>query len=195
VSKSVSEPASEYRLHPMPFLGGYDQVFSGLSLREAVGLAIVSIALPRGNPAGPALEKAFGTALPEVGKSANAANDKYRLLRLGSEQVFVLFEHATADAESEIAALIGGAAYTTDQTDSWVALSVQGARVRAVLARICPLDLHGGVFAIGNVARTSMEHLGTIILRTDEDQFLLLSASSSAQSFLHALETSIRYTA
>ena len=37
-----------------------------------------------------------------------------------------------------------------------------------------------------------MEHLGTIIIRTEQDTFLLLSASSSAGSFLHAVETSIR---
>jgi sarcosine oxidase subunit gamma len=37
-----------------------------------------------------------------------------------------------------------------------------------------------------------MEHLGTIVLRDGTDSFLLLSAHSSAESFLHAVETSIR---
>jgi sarcosine oxidase subunit gamma len=39
--------------------------------------------------------------------------------------------------------------------------------------------------------RTVMEHLGVLILRTGDDAFMLLSASSSAKSFLHALETSV----
>ena len=37
-----------------------------------------------------------------------------------------------------------------------------------------------------------MEHLGVLIMRTGEDRFLLLSASSSAGSFLHAVETAIK---
>jgi sarcosine oxidase subunit gamma len=37
-----------------------------------------------------------------------------------------------------------------------------------------------------------MEHLGVLILRSGDDEYLLLSASSSARSFLHAVETSLR---
>jgi methylglutamate dehydrogenase subunit D len=40
-----------------------------------------------------------------------------------------------------------------------------------------------------------MEHLGTILLREADDRFLLMSASSSARSFLHGLETSLRNVA
>ena len=42
-----------------------------------------------------------------------------------------------------------------------------------------------------HAARTVMEHLGVLILRTGEDDYLLLSASSSAKSFLHAVEVSL----
>ena len=48
-------------------------------------------------------------------------------------------------------------------------------------------------FGDGRVARTVMEHLGVIIHRESDGTYLLMSASSSAESFLHAVETSIKY--
>ena len=55
------------------------------------------------------------------------------------------------------------------------------------VARICPIDLHADAFGPDHATRTVMEHIGAMILRTGEDAFLLLSARSSAQSFLHAV--------
>jgi len=37
-----------------------------------------------------------------------------------------------------------------------------------------------------------MEHMGAIVLRDGPDSFLLLSASSTARSYLHAVEISLR---
>ena len=64
-----------------------------------------------------------------------------------------------------------------------------------MLERLCPLDLHESAFPVGAAQRTVMEHMGAVILREGTDEFLLLSASSSAASFLHAVKTSIRYAA
>jgi sarcosine oxidase subunit gamma len=71
-------------------------------------------------------------------------------------------------------------------------LRVSGPKSRIALERICPLDLHPSTFPQGRVARTLMEHLGVIILHEGPDTYLLLSARSSAGSFLHAVETSVR---
>ena len=120
-----------------------------------------------------------------------------RLVRLGIDQLFIIFPRAQKDAGAEphTAKILGGGFYTTDQSDVWVTLELSGAGARRALERICPLDLMPESFGIGAAARTTMEHLGTIIIRNDADSFLLMSASSSAQSFLHALETSIINTA
>lgn len=187
---------ADYTLTAAPALGGYEQDFDGVSLAEATGLAIVSIALPFGGEAKAeaALKTAFGTELPPVGKSALSKDGKTRLARLAPDQLFALFDHDTPDAEPQIATKLNGAAYTTDQTDVWVGLTVSGTAARRVLERICPLDLYPTTFAEGDVARTVMEHLGVVILRTGEDSFLLLSASSSAKSFLHAVEMSVSNT-
>ncbi|WP_229802146.1 sarcosine oxidase subunit gamma [Paramylibacter ulvae] len=82
--------------------------------------------------------------------------------------------------------------YTTDQTDGWVTLEISGENTISALERICPINLHPDQFQIGHAARTAMEHMGCIILRTDTQTFHLFSASSSAESFLHAVETSIK---
>ena len=183
----------DFTLTARPALNGYNQDFDGVTLCEVLRLAIVSIAIPLGGEE--TLQgtlDTFGITLPPVGKSTMASDGETRVLALGRDQLFALFPHDSADAESLIAAKLDGTAYTTDQSDVWVALEISGPRSRMALERICPIDLHPSAFATGDVVRTSMEHLSAIIVRTGTDTFLLLSASSSAVSFLHALETSIR---
>jgi len=117
---------------------------------------------------------------------------KMRWLGLQPQQWFVVFEHNQGAPLAKIKEKLGNAAYCTDQSDSWVSLSLSGPLARTALERICPIDLHANSFAVNTVARTTMEHLGVVITRTDEDEFLLMSAASSADSFLHAITTSVK---
>jgi len=182
----------EYSLTPAAPLAGTDITIAQTHLAAPVDLAIVSVALPLGaeKAAQKAIKTAYGVALPEVGKSS-LAKDGARIVRLGSDLAFVIFTHPTPDAEPAVAARLKGAAYTTDQTDVWTALDLSGPNARAALERICPIDLHPDAFALGDAARTVMEHLGTLIIRTGDDSYRLMSGSSSAGSFLHAIETSL----
>lgn len=184
---------AEFQLTAARPLAGYDKRFGAITLRAPADLALVSLAFPLGQEdiAQKAIKAAYGHALPEVGK-AHAAKDETILIRMSRDQGFVLFTHATPDAERVVAEELKGAAYTTDQTDVWTVLEISGPDARTALMRICPLDLHDGSFAVMHAARTVMEHLGTIIIRTGPEAWLLLSATSSAGSFLHAVETSIR---
>ena len=190
---------ADFTLTAEPFLGRFEQHYDDVKLREIYDVAIVSAAIPlrKLTAAKKAVSAAFGVDLPEVGLSALSQDSAMRILRLGTDQAFVVFPRAQQDtgAEPHIADLLGDVFYTTDQSDVWVTLEMSGAGARRALERICPLNIAPDTFKVGAVARTSMEHLGTIIIRTGEDNFLLLSASSSAQSFLHALETSIINTA
>lgn len=183
----------EYQLTAAPPLAGHDARYGDLRLHAPGNMALVSIALPFGgeDAALGAVKSAYGSDLPEVGKSATA-KDGARLIRLGADLAFVLFQHGTPDANQVVQDKLRGAAYTTDQTDVWCALELSGKGARAVLERICPLDLHDSAFAVDDAKRTVMEHLGVIILRIGTNSWLLLSASSSAGTFLHAVETSIK---
>jgi sarcosine oxidase subunit gamma len=184
---------ADFTLTSEPPLAGTDMILAGVRLWAPADLAVVSLALPLGgeDAAGTAIEAAYGAALPGIGKSV-VTPDGTRLIRLAPDLAFAVFTHATPDAESAVADRLKGAVYTTDQTDVWVALGLSGAGARRALERICMLDLHAGAFAVDDAARTTMEHLGVLILRTGTDDYLLLSASSSSGSFLHALETSLR---
>lgn len=182
----------DFTLTAAPPLAGTDRDFGDIHLTAPKDLAIVSIALPVGgeDAAKAAIKTAFGTPLPEVGQSSVADDKSTAIMRLGADQAFVLFPRPTPDAEPFIAGKLKGAAYTTDQTDAWCALQISGAGARRALERICPVDLHPDAFPVNAIARTIMEHMGAIVARTGDDTYLLLSASSSAKSFLHAVEVS-----
>ncbi|ODA67748.1 Sarcosine oxidase, gamma subunit family [Methyloligella halotolerans] len=184
---------SDTALYPTPALGGYRADKDGIVVEELTRLAVVSIATPLdGDKAlDAAMQKSFGTTPPAPGKVTISKDGKTRFLGMAPGQIFAVFNHDRPDAEKRLAETLSGSAYTTDQTDVWVALRVGGESVVAVLERICPLDLHPDAFPADRCARTVMEHMAAIVLRDGEDGFVLLTARSSARSFLHAVEVSV----
>jgi len=184
---------TRYDLVSDPPLAGVDVTHGTVSLRAPAGWALVSFAIPLGQDeaARSAITKAYGLDLPDVGRSGLASDGTTRIITLGTDRGMILLDHAAPRADRTVAAGLGGALYLTDQTDGWAVLQIDGPDARTALARICPLDLHHGAFPENAAAQTVMEHLGVLILRTGADTFLLMSASSSALSFLHAVETSI----
>lgn len=184
---------SELVLTASPALGGYRERFDGIVLEEIPDLAIVSIATPLGaeQVLADAINDGFGTTPPKVGASTQSRDGRTRFLGIAPDQTFAVFIHDGPDARDVVDRVLGDAGYTTDQTDVWVALRINGPRAISALERICPIDLHPHAFPEGAAARTVMEHLGTIVLRDGAESFVLLSARSSAESFLHAVETSI----
>ena len=185
---------SEYTLTAQPALGGYQETFEGVSLEEQTGLAIVSIATPIGGEDAlvKALKDGYGAALPKTGEVSLSKDGQTRFLGMARDQMFAIFDHTEPDAVDIVGGKLKDVAYLNSQSDNWVGLRLSGSKSRDVLERICPLDLEPSRFAEGKVARTSMEHMGVIILPDGADSFLLITASSSAASFLHAVETSIQ---
>jgi sarcosine oxidase subunit gamma len=170
-------------------LAGYDQNIGDMRLREVTDLNLTSLAIPHQGTAKlkRAIKEGLGLTMPTAIKST--ASDKIRLMMTQPDQMFALSTR-TKHAESSMTKFIGDAAYITDQTDAWVVLELSGPSSREALERICQIDLHTDVFKHNHMARTTIEHLGSIVIRTSKDTFLLMSASSSAASFLHAVETS-----
>lgn len=176
-------------------LDGYNEDFAGTRLREVTPLALVAIAEPMRGKAKlkSAVKSGYGCAMPSPTKSVLSKDGKARIVSMQPDQVFVLFETTNPDAEGLVRKAVGDAGYLTDQTHSWVVVELAGPKTVDALERICPIDLHNSVFPINASARTTMEHMGTTIIRTGKDSYMLMSASSSAKSFLHAVETSIKY--
>lgn len=182
---------AEYRLTAVPPLGGYRETFDGLSLEERPDVAIVSVAVPEGGRS--TLEKAmtaaYGASLPAAGRVTRSRDGRIRFLGMSADQFFALFDDPTADAVPVVAANLGDCGYFTMQSDNWVKLRLSGPRARERLALLCPIDLDPSAFPRDGVARTVIEHLGAVILPEGDGAYLLLSASSSADSFLDAVRT------
>jgi len=187
---------SEYTLTAQPALGGYQKNFDAVSLVELTELAIVSIAIPRGGEEtlATALQDTFGADMPKPGTTCLSKDGDMRFLGMAIDQIFCVFNHPEPDAAAIVANNLKQAGYVTLQSDNWVSLRISGPGSRTALERICPIDLAPDSFTEGCVARTVMEHMGVIIYPDGQDSYVLISASSSAGSFLHAVETSIHNT-
>lgn len=167
---------------------------NGHLIEEALELCIVSIAIPVGEHAAfsDAFNKAFDTLPPKVGQICTSSDKMIRFLGISPDQMLTLVTGSEQDGIDFIGSQLQYSCYYTRQTDNWCTLRVSGPKVRDALERICPVDLDPRQFSEQQVARTMMEHLTTIIMRDGEQRFLLLSGSSGASCFLHAIETSIR---
>lgn len=180
-----------FTLEAAPTLGGADLSIGENKIKERHDLALVSIAIPLGGETAvtDALQSGFGLEMPSPTQSTKC--EAHRLLRTAPDQLLLIFPHETPDANSVVQEKLAGHGYTTDQTDAWVALEINGPDSLAALERLCPVDSAG--MPEGGFARTVMEHMGAIAIRLGPERFLLLSASSSAGSFLHAVQTSFAF--
>lgn len=183
---------ADLTLTPSTFLDAPVKIGAN-TIRERADLALVSIATPLGGAAAlaNAVKQGWGLAMPTP--TASSVNGDTRAIQLTADQLLLIFTQSTPNAEQVVQAKLGGAGYTTEQTDAWVCLQVTGPETRAALERVCPIDLDPLAFPEGAAARSVMEHMGAVVIRTGADAFLLLSASSTAGSFLHALERSYAY--
>jgi len=175
-------------------LRGFNHRFGNTILRELSDTAIYSIGLSLvAEPALKSIKSNLGAEWPETGNSSVSDDGVFRLLGLQSDQIFVLnSQPSRQDGQAVKLPNLDKANYITDQSDSWAGMYIEGESAIRALERICPIDLHPSVFSVGRVTRTTMEHLAVIILHEVDNRYLLLSPTSSAQSFLHALETSLR---
>ena len=183
----------EYTLTALSALNGYKETFDGVALVELTDLAVVSIATPQGGEDAllKAVENNYGVTVPQPGKANLSKDGSTRFLGMSPDQMFAIFDHAKPDAVDVVAEKLKDTGYYTLQSDNWVGLRISGPKCLDALERISPIDLSPAAFPVGSVARTSMEHMGVIVYPEDADSFVLISASSSAASFLHAVVTSI----
>ena len=187
-SDCVPEMTSHSGLQPTPSLDGRTLDTGSVSVSEVVDRALVSVAFKISDRE--RIGAAFGSSLPAVGFS-QASDRAGTLLGLQIDQVWCLLEHTGAAMDKAVAAQLGDTrgVYLTDQSDAWSLLGLSGVSSISVLERLCPLDLDDSTFPVNSVARTVIEHVGVIILRTGNDSFELITPRSSAASFMHAIET------
>lgn len=146
---------------------------------------ITSLAPRRGADLAGALRSEHGLRLPGPGESC--MQDATRLIWFDRAHHLLI---GVAPGAATAAA-----AYTTDQTDGWVAFALDGPGARAALARLTPLDLRPDVFAEGATARSLLQHAPLSLTRTGPEAYLLLTFRSMAGTAAHELARALRMTA
>jgi methylglutamate dehydrogenase subunit D len=102
----------------------------------------------------------------------------------GADQYHVIAEaRGEGVLYRELAAKLEGLASVSDQSHGRVTIRIAGPKVRKVLAKGTPVDLHTDEFPLGHSAVTQMAHAGVHLARVDEDAFELSVFRGFAESF------------
>ncbi len=184
-------------------LSGFSHTYAHTQLSEISNLVMLSVAVPRGGleALNTELSAHFELSFPATGHSV--INDKspldsslssVTLLGLQMDQCLLIADQKTNDnASHSLVAKINSAlntvAYLSDQSDNYAVLDIQGPSMVMAMERICSLNL--SELDTNTVSRTLVEHLQVIVQKQSHDQVRLFSPRSSANSFLHAVTTSL----
>jgi methylglutamate dehydrogenase subunit D len=164
----------------------------GLIARQSATVNLASIASRRGQTEAlsEAVSRAFGVSLPITPRVAAA--DGISFIWGGANRWLV--EAACvpdAGVESFLGAHLGQFAAICDQSDSRIMVDLQGPKVREVLAKGLPIDLDPRRFQVGDVAMTTVSHIGVHVWQTSPQPIYRMSvARSYYESFARWLTAS-----
>ena len=182
-------------------------IVDGANLVEVSPRSMVSFSPFTGNEAefNTAIDKLFNSGYPSATKAFQlSGKNACVLLPSAHSQWFLCFDDEVPDpvatANDLLGKMISNQVAMTNQSDAWVILALSGPLIYHTLERICPIDCSSPTMPIGTTARTVINHIGTIVLRRPDDNlgepcFWLMSARSSAASFLNVITGSPPFTA
>jgi methylglutamate dehydrogenase subunit D len=156
----------------------------GLIVEERTDLALASVIARRDRQLDlkDAIGNAFGIELPDGPRVV--ANSGVSFAGIGLNRWFAAAENsAGTDFVARLQNRLTGLASIADQTDGRVVLRLRGNRVRDVLAKGVPLDLHHRSFKTGDIASTLVAYIGIQIEQLDDaPTFQLMAFRSLAGS-------------
>ena len=155
---------------------------SGLTIVERTDIAFASVIARRDQRGtlATACNTAFGLAPPDGPRRVTVGALTFAGTGPGQ---WIASSQTEPNLAARLRAVIGPFAAVTDQSDSRLVLQLSGANVRDVLSKGVPLDLHPGVFNVGDVAVTLVAYMGVQIDRLDEASWQLTAPRSTAGSF------------
>jgi len=158
---------------------------TGLVIEERTDLAFASVIAKRGKRFAlvNAVNTAFGVALPDGPR--RATRGAVTFTGTGPDQWIASAEGSEAAGfAAKVRARIGPFAAVSDQSDARLVLRLGGPRVRDVLAKGVPVDLHSKAFKPGDVACTVVGTINTQIdMLDDAPTYQLAAPRSMAGSF------------
>jgi heterotetrameric sarcosine oxidase gamma subunit len=129
-----------------------------------------------------AINTSFGIALPDGPRRVTRGHVTFA--GTGPDQWIASADGPDAAGfAARVRARIGPFAAVSDQSDARLVLRVSGPRVREVLAKGVPVDLHPQAFKPGDIACTVVGYINTQIDMLDDVTYQLAAPRSMAGSF------------
>jgi sarcosine oxidase subunit gamma len=159
--------------------GRFGRAGTGLLVVDRTDIVFATVIAKRGKRVAlvTAVDTAYGIMLPDSPK--RASRDGVAFAGTGPDQWLASAENVEGFA-AKLRGRVGLFAAVTDQSDSRLVLHLSGPRVRDVLAKGVPVDLHPSVFRPGDVASTLVAYVGVQIDRLDEATYQLAAPRSMA---------------
>ena len=176
-----------FPVSPLAFVrpGHFGASGTGLTMREMTNLSLVSITAFSGEIGDltEAVENLCGAGLPPPNRFISVG--ALTLIASGPGQWMAL---STAPNLIEMLQPLQSHAALTDQSHGRAIVRISGSKCNETLRKGVSLNLHE--FAVGHAAVTVISHIGALIWREADQDFVLAVPRSLAQSFWHWLETS-----
>jgi sarcosine oxidase subunit gamma len=192
VAESVPAPLSALAGIAAPGRFGCTSGEPGVVASERTGFGLASVAARRGarDALAAAVAAAFALELPATPRLAQGAG--LAMIWTGPEDWLVLASEEPAQGmEGLLQPLIGAQAAIADQSHARLILRLTGPRVRDVLAKGLPIDLHPRVFRPHDTAVSQISHIGVQIWQLDAAPTYEIAAFRGfAGSFWRWLEAS-----
>jgi sarcosine oxidase subunit gamma len=139
-----------------------------------------------------AAEEVIGCKPPQTPNTVARGNG-YDMLWLGPDEWLVRSEAAhdatrAAPLQAKLGTAFAGVfASAVDVGSGYTVLEISGTRVRDVLARGCPLDLHPRLFGVGQCAQSHYFKASMALLPTGADSFDIVVRRSFADYFVRIM--------
>jgi sarcosine oxidase subunit gamma len=137
-------------------------------VRERGGVGFVAVIARKGQAIALAerIRSAYALTLPTGPRRVTASN----LVFVGTAPgAWLASREPDAGLAAELRERLAGRASISDQSGGLAVLRLSGPKVRDVLAKGIPIDLHASAFQVGDFAATICAHIGVMLWRLEDD--------------------------
>jgi methylglutamate dehydrogenase subunit D len=168
----------------------------GLIIAERSGLGLATVAARKGGRLRAAVKASYEVDLPDGSAVVDGRDASF--VGYGPGQWLAVSETLASEALArDLAQRLKGLASVSEQSGGRTVLRLSGPRVRDVLAKGLPIDLHPSVFSPGSAATSTMSLMGVQLWQVDDaptyDIALFRSVSASFWRWLTASAAEFGY--
>jgi len=170
---------------PLGFTTPQTETVGAYSISEVTHRAMASVTARKDSGAAvkTILKKILQQPAPEVGDYCTGEIEAFWT---GQSQWMLAADFdAHEDIVDSFAGTFKGKASLTEQTDGWCRFAITGLDLDRLCSLLCNTDMRR--LTAGKASRTSIEHIGCFVLRTDDDNIHIIGPRSSAASLHHAI--------